>query len=69
MRIYFKDVSIVKICLLFDIIGMNERKLISNPIQALNQEFDEILMNIPINRVIKKCFVELFKIRKERTTQ
>ena len=28
---------------------MNESKLISNPIQALNQEFDEILQIVPIN--------------------
>jgi hypothetical protein len=39
-RKYFKDASIVKMFLLFDIIGINESKLISNPIQALNQEFD-----------------------------
>jgi hypothetical protein len=35
----------------FDMIEINESKLISNPIQDLNQEFDEIVINI-----VKKCF-------------
>ena len=34
------DRHMVKILLLFDIIGINESKLISNPIQALEQEFE-----------------------------
>ena len=34
IRKYYKDASIVKIFLSFDIIGINESKLISNPIQA-----------------------------------
>ena len=34
-------------------IGMIESKSISNHIQALNQEFDEIVINIPNNRVVK----------------
>ena len=36
----------MKIFLLFDIIGINESKLIFNPIQALNLEFDEIAIKI-----------------------
>ena len=32
--------------LLVDIIEINDNKLISNPIQALNHKFDEIEMNI-----------------------
>ena len=54
IRKYFNDASIVKIFLLFDMIGINESKLISNPIHALNQEFDEIVINIPSRRVKKK---------------
>ena len=42
--------------LLFDIIGINESKLIYNTVQALNQEFEEIVINIPNNRLVKKCF-------------
>ena len=33
--------------LLFDIIGINESKLISYPIHALSQKFDETVINIP----------------------
>ena len=33
--------------LLLDIIGINDSKLISNPIHALNREFDETVINIP----------------------
>ena len=36
---------------------MNESKLISNPIQAPNQESDEVVINIPNNRVVKKVFL------------
>ena len=43
-------------CLVYDIIGINESKLISNPIQALNQEFDKTVTNITNNSVVKKCF-------------
>jgi hypothetical protein len=60
IRKYFKDASEVKICLLFDIIGINDSKLISNPIHALNQEFDETVINIPSRRVIKKSIFHLF---------
>ena len=53
----------------FDIIGINDNKLISNPIHALNQEFDETVINIPRSSVIKNnIFVELFIIRIERIT-
>ena len=41
--------------LILHIIGTNDRKLISTPIQALNNEFDEIRV------VITSIFVELFK--------
>lgn len=33
--------------------GINDNKLISNPIQALNQVFEEIVINVPINSVKK----------------
>ena len=35
-------------------IGINENKLISNPIHELNQKFDKIVIHIPSNRVVKK---------------
>ena len=50
----------MKICLLFDIIKINESELISNPIHALNQELDETVINKPNERVVKKkCFCEI----------
>ena len=48
---------IMKIFLLFDIIRMNESKLISNPIKALNQDFYEIMLKILNNRVLKKVYI------------
>ena len=43
---------------------MNYNKYISNSIQVLYQEFDEIVMNIPKSRVaIESIIGELFKIR------
>jgi hypothetical protein len=38
--------------LLFDMTGINESKLISNPI---NQEFDEFVINIPSSMAVKKA--------------
>lgn len=44
---YFKELSVEIILLLF-IRGINDNKLISNPIQTLIQELAEILINVPI---------------------
>jgi hypothetical protein len=33
--------------------GIKDKRLISNPIQILNQEDDEILIKVPNKRVIK----------------
>ena len=41
---YFKVASIVKILSLLDIRGVNDNKLISNPIYAPTKESDEIIM-------------------------
>jgi hypothetical protein len=49
-----------------DIIGINDIRLISNPIQAPSHEFDEIEIKIPpINVVDRRIFVGLLGIRKE----
>lgn len=44
---YFKDLSVEIILLLF-IRGINDNKLISNPIHTLIQELAEILIKVPI---------------------
>jgi hypothetical protein len=50
-----------------DISGMNDIRLISNPIQAPSQEFDEMKIKIPsINVVDRRIFVGLLGIREER---
>lgn len=47
--------------------GINESKLISNPIQTPNQEFDEMDKIVPINIIDRnRSFVELLFIKKER---
>ena len=52
--------------LLLDVIGIND-KFISNPIKALNNELDEIIINSSNSMVVvKRICVELFKIRIER---
>lgn len=63
---YLREAS-VDIKLLSLIRGIKDNKLISKPIQALNQEFDEtviIVPNIKINKNI--IFEELLKIKKKR---
>ena len=57
IRKCFNDASMVKVFLLSDIIGINKSKLISNPIRALNKEFDEIVIRIPSKRVVKKIIL------------
>lgn len=46
--------------------GINESKLISNPIHAPNHEFEEIVINEPEINIIKKILFEIFLIKKKR---
>lgn len=47
--------------------GINDNKLISNPIQAPNQEVEETVIRVPLIRVIKnKSLDEFLKIKKKR---
>ena len=39
----------IEIFLLFDMIGINESKLIYNPFQTVDQKFDGIVINIYSN--------------------
>lgn len=67
IRKYFKDASVVNILSLLEIRGINDNKLISNPIHAPNQEFDEIVINNPLIKVDKnRIFVEVWVTRRER---
>ena len=63
---YFKLLSeVVKFFLPSFIRGINESKLISNPIQALNQELEEIVIKeLQIN--IMKKILKFFLIKKKR---
>jgi len=43
--------------------GIKDKRLISKPIQILNQEEEEILINVPENKVIRNNILyEFFKI-------
>jgi len=46
--------------------GINESKLISNPIQAPNQELEEIVIKVPEINIIRKILFEIFLIKKKR---
>ena len=61
-RKYFKEASVDKIFLLVDINGMNDNKLISNPIHAPNQEVEDTAIKVPIIRVKIKSIFEGFNI-------
>lgn len=50
---YFKVASDEKRLLVFIDRGIKESKLISNPIQILNHEEEEILIKVPTIKVIK----------------
>lgn len=52
MRKYFKEASEEKRLLALIEIGINERRLISSPIQILNHEEEEILITVPIINVV-----------------
>lgn len=59
---YFRDASEDIILLLFEIKGINLNKLISNPIQQPNQEFEEIEINVLKNKIKRKnILLELLK--------
>ena len=63
---YFKEASL-DIKLLSFIGGINDNKLISNPIQEPNQELAEIVIIVLIIKIKKnKFFDELLKIKKKR---
>lgn len=67
VRKYFKEVSEAIKLLLSFIKGINDNRLISNPIQALSQEFDETVIKVPdIKIIINNIFDELLKIKKKR---
>lgn len=52
VRKYFKEASEEKRLLVLIQIGINERRLISRPIQILNHEEEEILIIVPMISVI-----------------
>ena len=63
---YFSEASVLYIFLTLDIRGINDIRLISNPIHAPSHELDETDTNIPPTRVVSKSiFVELLGIREE----
>lgn len=65
---YFNEASVDLKLLWFSLIrGIKDNKLISNPIQAPNQELDVTVIKEPIIIIIKnKIFEELLKIKKKR---
>lgn len=66
VRKYLREASF-DIKLLSLIRGIKDNKLISSPIHALNQEFDEIVIIVLIIKIKKnRIFDELLKIKKKR---
>lgn len=51
---YFKDASVDNRLFKFEIRGINLNKLISNPIQQPNHEFEEIEIKVLKNKINKK---------------
>jgi hypothetical protein len=63
---YFNEASIMYIFLTLDIRGINNIRLISNPIHAPSHELEETDTNTPLTQVISnRIFVELLGIREE----
>lgn len=63
---YLREAS-VDIKLLSLIRGIKDNKLISKPIQALNQELDDTVINVPTIKIKKNMILaELLKIKKKR---
>ena len=52
--------------LMIDIDGINDIRMISNPIHALNHELEDTDTNKPLTRVASRILVELLGIRRER---
>lgn len=50
---YFKDASVESKLFVSIIKGIKDNKLISNPIQAPNQELEEIEIKVPLIKVVK----------------
>lgn len=65
MMKYFRADSIERCSAFFAIIGINDNRLISNPIHAPNQDEDETLIIVPIIRVNMNNVVDFFIIRIE----
>ena len=63
---YFNDASVLFMFLTLDIKGINDIRLISNPIHAPSHELEDTDTNTPPTRVISKMIlVELLGIREE----
>lgn len=64
---YLREASAEKEFSVFIIKGINERRLISSPIQILNQFIELILIIVPENNENKNNnLYEFFKIKKKR---
>jgi hypothetical protein len=60
---------VLYIFLTLDIRGINDIRLISNPIHAPNHELEDTDINIPLTRVVsRRILVELLGIREESVT-
>lgn len=46
--------------------GVIDKRLISNPIHILNQEYEEIVIKVPNIVLMKNKILKYFKIKKER---
>jgi hypothetical protein len=63
---YFNEALVVKMFSCDDMSGIKDIRLISSPIQAPSQEFDEMEIKIPpINVVDRRISVGLLDIREE----
>jgi hypothetical protein len=63
---YFNDASVLYLFLTLDIRGINDIRLISNPIHAPSHELEDADTNTPPTKVIsKRIFVEFLGIREE----
>jgi hypothetical protein len=66
---YFNEASVLYMFLTLDIKGINDIRLISNPIHAPSHELKDTDTNTPPTSVIsKRIFVELLGIREESVT-
>ncbi len=64
---YFKEASEENKLFNFIVKGIKDNKLISNPIQTLNHDDEQILIIVPKNNVDKNNILyEFFKIKKKR---